>query len=104
MASKGKVYISAPIAGYNLEERKKYFADMSERLMVYGYIPVNPMENGLPSSADEKAHLRKDFKMLLECDFILMCGDWRNSRGCQKESSLSLWVGIEELDKKDIGL
>ena len=102
--SKEKVYISAPITGFDLDERKRYFGDIAATLKLHGYEPVNPMKNGVPLDADVKEHLRVDFRNLLDCDYILLCDGWENSRGCQKEASLALWCGIPMLPKKEIGL
>lgn len=97
-----KVYISAPIAGYDYNERKSFFRNIAARLVVLGYHPVNPMNNGLPKDADVKDHLRADFQLLLGCDRILLCEGWEDSAGCQKEASIALWSGILVLPLKCI--
>lgn len=104
MIPKQKVYISAPIDGRNIEERKQYFKAVAARLIDKGYMPVNPMRNGVSEKATKKEHLKADFKMLLECDRILLCEGWEESEGCQKESSVALWSGIYVLPKESVGL
>lgn len=42
-----KIYISAPINGYDLNERKRFFEQKEEEIKALGYIPVNPMENAV---------------------------------------------------------
>lgn len=46
-----KIYISGPISGHNLEERRKAFKEIQEHLEAQGYNVINPMENGLPAEA-----------------------------------------------------
>lgn len=99
-----RIYISAPISGHDINERRRYFSFVAKKLTVYGYDPVNPLENGLDEYADIKEHMRTDFRMLLDCDMIMMCDGWEDSEGCQKESSLALWSGIPMFNRKSIGL
>lgn len=42
---KKKVYISGPIAHYDLQERKNTFAKYADMLEQLGYTPVNPFDN-----------------------------------------------------------
>lgn len=48
---KVKIYISGPIAHYDLHERKHAFLMAKERLESQGYDPVNPFDNGVPDNA-----------------------------------------------------
>lgn len=41
-----RIYISGPISGHNIEERRKAFKEIQSQLEAQGYDPVNPMENG----------------------------------------------------------
>lgn len=94
-----KVYISAPIDGLNIGERRRYFKGIAARLKQKGYEPVNPMSNGVNEDASKKEHMRADFRLLLDCDKILLCDGWEDSQGCQQEATLSLWSGIGVLSK-----
>ncbi len=38
-----KTYISAPITGYDVEKRKRYFQQVANQLEEHGFTPVNPM-------------------------------------------------------------
>lgn len=92
-----KVYISAPITGHDLEERRAFFNRMTQILVRSGYVPVNPMKNGVNPHAPKVEHMKADFKMLIGCDRILLCEGWENSDGCQKEATVALWSGIHVL-------
>ena len=46
MKKKNRCYLSGPISGKDLEERKKAFQAVQVMLEAAGYEVVNPMENG----------------------------------------------------------
>lgn len=86
---KVKIYISGPIAHYDLHERKHAFLMAKERLESQGYDPVNPFDNGVPDNAHWREHMRADIAMLLKCDAISCFPDGN----CLKDASLSLmWL------------
>ena len=66
---KVKIYISGPIAHYDLHERKHAFLMAKERLESQGYDPVNPFDNGVPDNAHWREHMRADIAMLLNSCF-----------------------------------
>lgn len=80
---KVKIYISGPIAHYDLHERKHAFLMAKERLESQGYDPVNPFDNGVPDNAHWREHMRADIAMLLKCDAIFMLPGWELSKGCK---------------------
>lgn len=90
-----KVYISGPISGYDYHERKCLFLRIQQELEKKGYEVRNPMFNGLPQDADTHAHMRADFKMLCECDTIVMLPRWTHSAGCTHEFNFALAIGCE---------
>lgn len=99
MKEQAKVYISGPIAHYDVEERKAYFNAVAERLRTKGYIPVNPFENPLwlsgNGNADWREHMKEDIRMLLDCDFITLLPNWEKSKGCKLELDVASSCGIE---------
>lgn len=107
-----KVYISLPISHFDLDERKAY-AKEKEKFLQHFFEVVNPFDNDVPGDAHWSVHMRKDMKMLLECDTIYMCKGWEMSKGCKLEfdvaTSCGLSVMYEEVmwapdiktDKKD---
>lgn len=91
---KEKVYISLPIAHYDLQERIAYAESIEKMLEGKGYQPVNPFDNGLTEKDPIEDHMRADFKMLLECDYIYLCDGWGKSRGCLAEFNMATACGI----------
>lgn len=91
-----RVYVSLPIAHYDLEERKEY-AQRIEDMLSHFYSVVNPLKNGLPEDADWKVHMRKDIQDLLTCDAIFMCNGWETSVGCKLEFDVATSCGLEVL-------
>lgn len=92
-----RVYISGPIAHYDLEERRQTFKEAEKRLRANGYLPVNPMNNGLPQPGDWRMHMLADMKMLLKCQYIYFLPDWELSKGCKLELDVATSCGIKVL-------
>lgn len=90
-----RIYISAPISGYDLTERRRLFSNVEAVLLRYGYAVSNPMENGLPADATTREHLRADFRMLLDCDAMVFLEGWERSAGCQSEFHVGNSIGVE---------
>lgn len=90
-----RVYISGPISHYDYSERKQTFLTIQQMLEKKGYEVFNPMFNGLPKDATTHEHMRVDFKMLCECDTILMLPKWNHSAGCAKEFNVAVAIGCD---------
>ena len=90
-----RIYISGPISGHDLEERRKAFKETQLMLHTQGYEPVNPMENGLPDDATTREHMRRDIEMLMTCDMIYMMRRWTHSKGCKVEFDVATAIGLE---------
>lgn len=90
-----KVYISGPIAGYELEERRLAFLKVQHMLEEKGFEPVNPFDNGVPEDAHWRQHMRADIAMLIQCDYIYMMPGWELSKGCKLELDVASSCGIE---------
>lgn len=88
-AVKPKIYISAPITGYDLKERRESFARWARVLFNAGCEPVNPMEKGLPDEAPYKEHMKTDIKLLMDCDGFVLDNRWICSRGCKCEVAVA---------------
>ena len=96
-SSRARVYISGPIAHYDLQERRETFAKAKKRLRHMGYLPVNPMDNGLPQPGDWRQHMRADIRNLLRCQYIYFLPDWQYSKGCRLEFDVAMSCGIKVL-------
>lgn len=101
-----RIYLSGPISGRDLDERRKAFSIVKERLKGKGYDVVNPMENGLQADADTHEHMRRDVELILTCDCIYMMRKWLHSKGCKLEFDLATAIGLsvifEELNDENI--
>lgn len=89
-----KVYISAPVTGRDIEERKRYFSHVAEQLRQQGYDPVNPMHNGLKATASHAAHMRAHLSMLLQCAYYVSALDSALSAGCAVEETVATACSI----------
>lgn len=90
-----KCYVSGPISGYDLDERRRAFKAVQVMLEVAGYKVVNPMDNGLPSEASTSQHMKRDIQLLTECDTIFMMDKWNHSQGCYTEFIVATAIGCE---------
>lgn len=89
-----KVYISLPITGYDIEERRKY-AQAVEDLLTKSFAVCNPLKNGLPKDASYEEHMKADIKELLKCDAIFMCKGFGGSNGCMLEHEIAQAIGLK---------
>ena len=91
---KPRIYISGPISGHDMEERRKAFKEIQEHLEAQGYEAINPMENGLPDEADIHDHMRRDIELLMTCDYIYLLKRWTHSKGCMVELEVATSIGL----------
>lgn len=89
-----RIYISAPITGRDLEERKAYFEDVAGQLKKMGALAVNPMNNTLDDGATHEEHMREDIRLLLRCDGYVQAYDSCGSNGCDLEEAVAQDCGI----------
>ena len=91
-----KLYLSFPISHFDIEERREFAAKRERYLSEeYGCEVVNPLENGLSEDEHWRLHMKRDSKLLLECDTIFMCKDWEYSKGCLSEHETAVTCGID---------
>ena len=101
---KKKLYISAPISGRNPKEVRKFFAGVAREAEERGWQPVNPMDNGLDTEAPWEQHMRKDIRMMLECDAVILVSGWQFSRGCRLEEIVARELGLEVIEHEKWGM
>lgn len=89
MKQKKRIYISFPISGYNISERREHFDRIASQLIAADYEPVNPMAKRLPDDAPYTEHIMQDLKLLLDCDGIIRPSRWRCSEGCEIETRVA---------------
>lgn len=90
-----KCYISLPITGRDLDEVGKRIAELKCNLQDKGYTPVSPFDREVDFNASHEEHMRADFKLLLDCDYILMGWGWEHSIGCRAELNAALACGMK---------
>ena len=89
-----KAYISGPMTGienFNMPAFNKASLLLKEK----GYEPVLPVTYVEGKSYQQ--YLKEDIKELLECDYIFLLDNWRNSHGANLEYIIARECGIEEL-------
>lgn len=101
---KETVYISGPITGYDLSERKLAFLKVQHMLEALGYKAVNPLDNGIPDDAPYHVHMRADLQMLLDCDAIYMMPGWEQSTGAKLELNVATSCGTRLILEAQGGL
>lgn len=94
MKKRKKIYVSLPISGYDIEERKAYAAKRKEDLLSL-FLDVftdnvvvevvTPFEVCAETDKSYSYYMGRDIEALLDCDAILMCQGWGKSKGCQLE-------------------
>lgn len=92
-----KIYLSAPISGYDLKERYETFENMEKELTKQGYSVLNPMKNGLPVESPTAQHMKRDIIMLLQADAIFLMQNWNKSAGCITELHVATACGLDVL-------
>lgn len=98
---KKRVYISGPIGGYDMEERREAFGRAAEMLKDLGYLPISPMNNGLPDDSTREEHMMVDLAMLMTCEYIYQMRGWTESKGAVLETLVARQLGIEVLANED---
>lgn len=92
---KPTIYISGPISGHDLEERRHTFQQAQTFLEAQGYHVFNPMKNGLPPDAPTRRHMHRDILNLLYCDAIYLLRRWTHSKGCKLEFDVATAIGLD---------
>ena len=105
---KPRIYISGPISGHDIEERRKAFKEVQKEFEDDGWTVFNQMENGLPPESTTHEHMRRDLSVLtneeIPFEAIFMMKRWTHSAGCWKEFETAISCGIrvifEEMNLK----
>lgn len=97
MAKNLKCYISLPISGYDLAERRRLAEKVKSFLIAAGLEPISPLDKGLPDEAPYTEHLREDLRILLDCGSICLVEGWEKSRGCNVENIVAQTLNLQTL-------
>jgi len=97
---KHKCYIAGQISGLEREEYINNFEKAKKEVIELGYEPISPLdlEHGNFESWDD--YMKVDLKALIDCDYIYMLNNWKNSRGAKIELRLAMDLKIETIMQK----
>ena len=97
------MYISLPITGYEIEERK-FYASMaglkaSEQFMKQHHETqevrfVTPFEVCKEPDLSYAENMGRDITALMQSDVVGFCEGWQQSRGCRIEKAVADEMGI----------
>ena len=93
-----RLYVSLPISGYDLDERKSEAERIKSKLNFCGLSiieVVTPFDVCPEADKPYSYYMGKDIEALLECDAIYMCEGWQNSKGCMAEFEVARIYGKE---------
>ena len=90
-----KVYISLPISGYDLEERKETAMRMEIKLRGCGYEVCNPLGNGWQAGLTTYEYMRRDIEMLMSCNTVIFMKGFNRSAGCHTEFCVATACGLD---------
>lgn len=95
MENKRKVYISLPISGYDIDERRDTAMKMEIRLRGCGFDVFNPLGDGWVEGLTTQQYMKRDLKGLLECDTIMFLKGFNHSAGCHTEMTNAFATGMD---------
>nr|DAQ19316.1 MAG TPA: protein of unknown function (DUF4406) [Caudoviricetes sp.] len=93
--SKKRIYISLPISGYDLDERKETALAMEVKLRGRGYDVFNPLGDNFQPGLTTNEYMKLDLKALLDCDAIMFMHNFNKSAGCHTELCVAMACGME---------
>lgn len=101
---KPKVYISGPVTGRDMTECKVDFNSAELWLTGLGYDVVNPLSYGVIENGSWEDYMKKDLKMLLDCEYIYLLDGWEKSKGARVEYNVAFDLGIIPLTLDENGV
>ena len=90
-----KMYISGPITGYHIEERRRVFDRIEEQFKEKGYNVFNPMNNNLKPDTEHWEYMKYDLRNLLSCDCVFFMKGFEKSQGCMVELQVATACNLE---------
>lgn len=95
-------YLSGPMTGHT-DLNFPSFTEAAQRLRAAGLTIISPHEHQEDGSPKPWTfYLRKDLRLLLDCDTIIMLSGWRNSRGAVLERHVAAELGMRIRDIADV--
>lgn len=100
---KPRVYISGKISGLSEKVYKNNFNSAELYLTGLGYDAVNPVSEGLIPNGTWEDYMRRDIKLLCECDYIYLLEGWEDSDGASLEKFIADKLKIKTLELDENG-
>ena len=94
---KPKVYLSGPITGRDEKEYKKDFNSAELWLTGLGYDVINPVSYGIIEGGEWADYMRRDIKLLCDCDCLYLLDGWTKSKGSCLEYCIAFQLGLDIL-------
>ena len=100
---KPKVYISGPVTGRDMTECKVDFNSAELWLTGLGYDVINPLSYDVIEDGTWEDYMKRDLKLLCDCDYIYLLDGWESSRGSRIEYNVAFDLGIIPLTLDENG-
>lgn len=84
-----KVYISLPITGREVSEARQHADLVKAALSRQGHTVISPFEVYAGKNPDYYDYICADLRVLADCDAIMMCRRWGDSKGCRVEKAFA---------------
>ncbi|WP_411815516.1 DUF4406 domain-containing protein [Gordonia sp. SND2] len=95
-------YLSGPMSGHT-DLNFPAFTEAARRLRSAGMHIISPHEHQETGPAKPWTYyLRKDIRLMLDCDTIIMLTGWRNSRGAVLERHIAAELGMRIRELADV--
>jgi hypothetical protein len=93
-----KLYLSGPMTGIS-QFNFPAFNRAAQSLRASGYEVVNPAEMDEADATPQtwEQYLRRDIRVLLDCEGIALLPGWENSRGAKLEARIALALGMRPI-------
>ena len=101
---KPKVYISGPVTDIEETEYRTDFNSAELWLTGLGYDVINPISLDVIEGGAWEDYMRRDLKLLCDCDYIYLLDGWESSRGARLEYNVAFELGIIPLTLDENGV
>lgn len=82
------VYLSGPMTGYP-DHNYAAFEEARTTLRSLGLTVVCPAEAGVVEGWSWEQYLKRDLKMMLDCEALVVLPEWEKSRGARLEATVA---------------
>ena len=87
------LYLSGPMAGYP-DHNFPAFEKARVKLRNAGYLVTCPAELGKHDGWSWSDYLRRDIKVMMDCEAVALLEGWENSKGAQLETHVASVLGF----------